>query len=132
MAKKEFKFHGKSLEEVKTMSLTEFGKLLPSRQRRSLQRGYTEAQKKLIYKVKRTNEGTYKKTIKTHCRDVIIVPSMLGLTILIHTGRKFEALMVVPEMLGHFLGEFALTRTRLQHSSPGIGATRSSASQSTH
>jgi small subunit ribosomal protein S19 len=132
MAKKEFKFHGKSLEEVKTMSLAEFGKLLPSRQRRSLQRGYTEAQKKLMDKVKRTNEGTYKKTIKTHCRDVIIVPSMLGLTILIHTGRKFEALIVVPEMLGHFLGEFALTRTRLQHSSPGIGATRSSASQSTH
>jgi len=132
MAKKEFKFHGKSIEEIKKMSLAEFGKLLPSRQRRTLQRGYTEAQKKLIDKINRTNEGTYKKTIKTHCRDMVIIPSMLGLTILIHNGKKFEALIVVPEMLGHFLGEFALTRARLQHSSPGIGATRSSASQSTH
>ena len=130
MAKKQFKFHGKTEEELKKMEISEFAKLLPSRQRRSLLRGFTEAQKKLMDKVRKTNEGTYKKTIKTHCRNMSILPSMSGLTILVHTGRKFEAVRVEPEMLGHRLGEFATTRVRLQHSSPGIGATRSSASQS--
>ncbi len=130
MAKKQFTFYGKTEETLTKMEISEFAKLLPAKQRRSLQRGFTEAQKKLIDKVKRTNAGTYKKTIKTQSRNMTILPSMLGLTILVHTGRKFEAVRVVPEMLGHRLGEFAPTRVRLQHSSPGIGATRSSASQS--
>ena len=123
MVKKEFTFKGKTVDELKKMSLKEFASLLKSRQRRSLERGFTDAQKILLKKIK-ANE----KNIKTHCRDMIILPEMIGLTIHVHRGKEFVPVMIQPEMVGHRLGEFALTRKRVEHSAPGIGATRSSAS----
>ena len=66
--------------------------------------------------------------VETHCRDMVIVPSMLGKMIKVHDGKGFVPVAIENEMLGHFLGEYALTRKRVQHSAPGIGATRSSAS----
>ena len=121
MAKKEFRFRGKTLEEIKKMSLKEFAQLLTARERRTLLRGFTEEQKKLLQKLKK------KDTVKTHCRDMIIIPEMLGKTILVHRGNKFEPVKIVPEMLGHRLGEFVPTRAQVKHSAPGVGATRSSA-----
>ncbi|SRR3989344_2543169 len=121
---KEFTYKGKSLEELKKMSIQEFAKLLPARQRRSVSRGFTDAQKRLIKKVE--NAGNKKKMIKTHCRDIIILPSMVGLTIHVHNGKIFHPIMIMPEMIGLYLGEMSLTRTKVQHSAPGIGATRSS------
>jgi len=59
---KEFTYKGKSLEELKKMSIQEFAKLLPARQRRSVSRGFTDAQKRLIKKVE--NAGNKKKMIK--------------------------------------------------------------------
>ena len=130
MAKKEFTYRGKTIEELKQMPIQEFTKLLKTRERRSLSRGFTDAQKRLIKKIDATNQGKNKKAIKTHCRGMIILPSMVGLTIHIHTGKEFKAIEIQKEMVGHRLGEFAETRTRLKHSAPGIGATRSSAHQS--
>ena len=127
MAKKEFKYKGKTIQELKAMSLQDFTKLLPSRERRSLSRGLTDAQKILLKKVEATNQEKYKKAIKTHCRNMIILPNMVGLMIHIHRGNKFDAIQIVPEMMGHRLGEFAETRVRFKHNAPGIGATRSSA-----
>jgi len=109
------------------MSNQEFAKLLPTRERRSLTRGFTDSQKILIKKIEAANNGTRKKSIKTHCRSMIILPNMVGLMIHVHRGNKFDAIQIVPEMIGHRFGEFAETRVRLKHSAPGIGATRSSA-----
>lgn len=125
MVKKEFTYKGKTLDELKKMSLTELAELLPARQRRNIKRGFTEQQKTLLKKI-RVN----KKITETHCRDMIILPEMIGVTIKVHQGREFQILSVEPEMLGHCLGEFALTRKKVAHSAPGIGATRSSASLS--
>lgn len=125
MAKKEFSYRGKSFEELKEMSLKQFSEFLPARARRKIRRGFTDEQKKLLDDI---NKG--KKEFKTHSRDMIIVPSMVGKTIKIHQGKKFEMLKVEKEMIGHYLGEFALTRNKVSHSSPGIGATRSSSSLS--
>lgn len=125
MAKKEFAYRGKSLEELKNLSLNEFMELIPSRARRSLKRGFTEDQKKLLEKV-RAN----KKSIKTHSRDMIVIPEMVGITIKIYNGKAYEEILIAPEMVGHFLGEFSLTRRRVAHNAPGVGATRSSASVS--
>ena len=61
---------------------------------------------------------------------MIILPEMVGVTIKIHMGKSFVAIRIEPEMIGHVLGEFALTRKIVSHSAPGIGATRSSASMS--
>jgi len=127
---KEILFKGKTEEEMKSIDLQDFVKLIPSRQRRTINRGFTDAQKILMKKIKSKNAGTYKKTIKTHCRDMIVIPEMLGNKILIYNGKAFSAIEINLEMLGHYLGEFVDTRSKVKHSSPGIGATRSSAYQS--
>jgi len=125
MAKKEFKFKGKTLEELGKLSLKEFAQLIKSKERRTLIRGLTEQQKIMLENIRK---GA--KTVKTHCRDMVIVPEMLNTTIMIHNGKAFVAIIMKPEMLGHRLGEFALTRRSLAHSAPGVGATKSSASAS--
>src|SRR3989338_4574224 len=122
---KEFLFHGKKLEEIQKMSFSDFVKLLPSRERRSLKRGLTEQEKILMENVKKGETN-----IKTHCRDIIILPEMIGKRIKIHNGREWVDVFMTMEMLGHRLGEFSLTRKKVAHSAPGIGATRSSASLS--
>ena len=120
MVKKEFTYRGKTLEELKKLSLNELSGIMPARQRRTLKRGLTEQQKILIKNI-RKNGGA-----KTHCRDMIILPEMVGKTIKVYSGKEFMPVMVVEEMIGHCLGEFILTRKRVAHSAPGIGATKSS------
>jgi small subunit ribosomal protein S19 len=127
---KKFTYRGKTLEELQKMSIKEFADLVPSRQRRSLLRGNTDSQKALMKKIDKTIAKEYKKQIKTHARDVIILPKMVGLSIHIHNGKEFKEVLITEEMMGHFLGEFALTRQSIKHNAPGIGATRSSAHQS--
>ncbi len=121
MAKKEFSFKGKSLEELKAMSINEFMELIPSRQRRKIKRGFTEVEKTFLKKV---NAG--KNNIETHARDMVILPQMVGMTIKIHQGKEFVSVIIQEEMIGHLLGEFAMTRRKVGHSSPGVGATKSS------
>ncbi len=118
---KEFKWQGKTEEEIKKLEMGDFLKMIPARRRRSLKRGFTEAQKKLIRKVEEDQ-----KNIKTHCRNMIIIPVMIGKTIRIYNGKDFVPLIITVEMLGHLLGEFAHTRKMVTHSSAGVGATRSS------
>ena len=123
--KKEFRFRGKSLEELKELGLKEFAELLNARQKRSLTRGLSDQHKILLDKVKKQD-----KNIKTHCRDMIILPEMANTTIKVYNGKEFVPVNVIPEMIGHYIGEFALTRKKVSHHAPGIGATRSSASLS--
>ena len=130
MARKEFTYRGKTVEQIKAMDIKEFAKLVPARQRRSLEHGFSEMQKRLLLKIKKAKEGKYKKQIKTHCRDMIIIPEMLGLLVHVHSGKVFVPVEILPDMLGHYLGEFTLNRTRVTHSAPGIGATKSSSAAS--
>lgn len=125
MAKKEIKWRGKNLEEAKSMDLKDFTLLLPARKKRALKKGFTEKQKVLLKKIERGD-----KTIKTHCRSMIIIPQMLGKVFLVYTGKEFAQVRVELEMLGHRLGEFALSRKNVAHNAPGVGATRSSAAVS--
>jgi small subunit ribosomal protein S19 len=124
MVRKEFAYRGKSIAELNGMSLKEFAVLLPSRQRRTLLRGLSEQNKKLLKDIKT------KSNIKTHCRDMIIIPEIVGKSVKIHSGREWVQVMVTAEMLGHYLGEFVQTRKKVVHSAPGIGATRASAAMS--
>src|SRR3989338_8634905 len=115
---KEFKYRGKTLEELKKMDFKEFVLLLPSRKTRSLKRGIPEDQKAFMKKVDKAIAGTYKKNIKTQNRDVIVVPKMVGLMIHVHAGNRYAPVMVEPEMIGMYLGELVLTRNRVKHSAP--------------
>jgi len=126
---KEFRYRGYTIEDLQTMSMDEFIRLLPSRQRRSLLRGLSQEQRILLESVRKAKESTkqgQKTVIKTHARDMIILPEMVGVTLLIHNGKDFAAVEIVPEMIGHFLGEFAITNKPVKHGTPGIGASRSS------
>jgi len=125
MAKKEFTYKGKTLEELKKISLNDFMLLLPARKRRSLKRGFSDQQKILLNHIR-----AKKSNIETHCKDMIILPEMIDLTIRIHNGKEFIPVTIQNEMIGHYLGEFVITRQKVEHSAPGIGATRSSAALS--
>ena len=126
---REFTYHGHTIDELQSMSMDEFIRLLPSRQRRSLQRGLTTEQRILLENNRRAKkvlkEGG-KAAVKTHARDMVILPEMVGVTVLVHNGKEFTAVEIAPEMIGHYLGEFAITRRPVKHGSPGIGASRSS------
>lgn len=127
---KEILYKGKNEKEIEVMSLSDFTLLTTSRQRRCIKRGFPEAHKRLIEKVKKFKQGKTKKIIKTHCRDMLVIPEFLGTTIHVYSGKEFVPVPITIEKLGHYLGEFVLTRHRVQHSAPGIGATRSSSGAS--
>jgi len=119
---KEFVFQGKTKEDLKKMGLNEFAQMLKSRARRVIKRGFTEDEKKLLEKVRESG----KKPIKTHTREMLIIPEMMDKTIQVHNGKEFVPVDITIEMLGHRLGEFVMTRREVKHGGLGVGATRSS------
>lgn len=126
---KEFMYRGQSLASLQGMSMDEFINLLPSRQRRSLQRGLTPEQRILLEKMRAAQEALKKgkeATVKTHVRDMIILPEMVGAKINVHNGKEFVAMEIKAGMIGHYIGEFAITNKPVRHGTPGIGASRSS------
>jgi small subunit ribosomal protein S19 len=123
---KEFRYKGHTLEQMQSMSTESMLKLLPSRARRSLNRGVSEEKRKLLEDVRAMKDGKLQGQIKTHARDMIVLPSMVGLTISVHNGKEFVPLSVKPEMIGRYLGEFVITNKKVVHGTPGIGASRSS------
>jgi len=116
-----FTFRGFTLDDLKKMSLEDFAKISPSEVRRKLLRGLPEKHKKLLL---RSRKAT--KPIRTHCRDMLVLPEFVGKQFNVHNGKEFIAVRVEAEMIGHHFGEFALSRKRVQHSAPGMGATRAS------
>ena len=129
MARKDFTFRGRTIGELEGMGMEEFSKLCTSRARRTMRRTGVEM-KKLLKSVKSAAEalraGKFPKPVRTHNRDMIVVPGMLGVTMAVHNGKEFVNVEIKEKMLGHFLGEFVLTRKKLVHGKAGIGATRSS------
>jgi small subunit ribosomal protein S19 len=129
MAKKEFTYRGLKIEELQKMPIDRFIALLPARQRRSLKKGLPPEKRKLLVKLRKAKtvlKNDESVIVRTHCRDMIVLPEMVGLMVGIYNGKTFTSLEIKPEMVGHFFGEFALTRHRVRHSAPGIGATKSS------
>jgi small subunit ribosomal protein S19 len=125
---KEITFRGKTIEELKKIDTREFAKLVKSRTRRALLRQSAFVDKFVTKCEKCKANG---KQIKTHLRDIIVVPKLIDYTINIHMGKQFLPITVIPEMLGHRLGEFALTRQKVRHGAAGIGATKSSMAKAT-
>ena len=121
--KKEFRYRGMTLEDLQRLSIDELLPLFPSRIRRTLKRGLTKEQDKLYNDIKKANQDD---VVRTHCRDMIIFPEFIGHRIDVHNGKVFQRVDIKPEMIGHYLGEFAITRRKVKHTGPGVGATRSS------
>jgi len=120
---KEFTYHGLSKEELDNISNEKLFKLFTARVRRSLTRGINDDKRKLMEEIKDKNN---KNPIKTHLRDVIILPYMVGVTIHIFSGKEFVPITITLQMVGHYLGEYVITNKRVNHGAPGVGASRSS------
>ena len=80
----------------------------------------------MIDEIKSTKAGKSKTTINTHLRDVIVLPSMVGTTVNVFSGKEFVPVNITTEMIGHYLGEYVITNKRVNHGAPGVGASRSS------
>ena len=123
---KKFNYHGIPLAELEKLSLDKILLNFNSRQRRSLTRGITDGKRKVIDEIKLAKEGKLKNPIKTHLRDLIILPNMIGVEIHVYSGKEFQPITITPEMIGHYLGEYVITNKRVTHGAPGVGASRSS------
>jgi small subunit ribosomal protein S19 len=121
---KEFLYRGRTADELKAMSMDEFIGLLPSRVRRSLRRGLSDEQRVLLEKIRSTPAGG--KPVETHARDLVILPEMIGRTLMVYNGKEFVEVRIGERMVGHYLGEFSISIKPVRHGRPGIGASRSS------
>ncbi|VVB78796.1 30S ribosomal protein S19 [uncultured archaeon] len=127
LKRKELTYRGKKIEELKQMDIREFANLLKSNEKRTALRQHDQIQRFILDCNQKIASN---KPIKTHLRDLVIVPKMVGMRIQIHNGKEFTPIDINFEMIGHRLGEFSVTRSRVKHGAAGIGATRSSASAS--
>lgn len=121
---KEVYYRGKTLDELKALDVREVAKYLNSRSKRTALRNFQQIEN-FVKRCEKTIAG--KKKIRTHLRDIVIVPRLVGMTIGIYTGKEYGDVTITHQMIGHRLGEFALTRKKVSHGEPGIGATKSSA-----
>jgi small subunit ribosomal protein S19 len=119
--REEFTYRGYKIDELKAMGISELLPLMPARPRRKIVRGFSRGEETLLAKVRDGDEK-----IRTHLREMIVMPLMVGKTIEIYNGKEFVKVEFQPEAVFHYLGEFALTRKRVSHGSAGIGATRGS------
>ena len=111
-----------TIDKLQELNFEDFIKIVPSRQRRSFKRGLSQEQAKLI------NDSNSKpdKVLRTHRREMIIIPQFVGRTFAVHNGKEFVSLEIMPEMIGLYFGELAPTRPSPTHTGPGVGATKSS------
>ena len=127
---KKFSYRGNDLKKLIDMNMDEVSQQLRSRQRRKLRRKmgskYARFINKLLEAKKHTAAGDKPAAVKTHLRDCIVLPSMVQSVINIHKGNGYSNIEVKPEMIGYYLGEFAVTYKRVSHGKPGVGATHSS------
>ncbi len=120
MSDEEFTFRGKEMDEIQNMNLNQFADLCNAEARRKIKRGLRHIEKELLEDVRESNHA------RTHARSMVVTPEMVGATIEVYNGKDFVPVEIEEEMLGHRLGEFAKTRREVEHSAPGLGATRSS------
>ena len=127
---REFKFKGYTADQLQSLSIENLLPLMNARQRRSLDKRVgkymNDEKRKLREEIRLVREGKHNNKLKTHVRDMIILPDMVGLNIAVHNGKEFFTFTIRPEMIGHYLGEYSITNRRVQHGAPGVGASRSS------
>ncbi|KAJ3065897.1 ribosomal protein S15 [Rhizoclosmatium hyalinum] len=127
---RKFSYRGVDLEQLLDMSSEQLTELVHCRARRRFQRGLKRKPMGLIKKLraaKKAVTGNDKpEAVKTHLRNMIIVPEMVGSVIGVYNGKTFNQIEIKAEMIGHYLAEFSITYKPVGHGRPGIGASGSS------
>jgi small subunit ribosomal protein S19 len=124
---KKKKFRGLEAEDLKKLTTNEFANLICARERRNILRS-TEAAESFIKKAEK--KIAKNKVPKTHTREMVILPKFIDWTIGVHNGKEFVPVKITLEMVGHRLGEFAMTRRQVKHGTAGVGATKGTSSLS--
>ncbi len=119
--KKEFTYRGHTMEELLKLPFADIIELLPARARRTYIRGLNPEQESFVRRLRASAEP-----VRTHRREIPIIPEFVGKIVNVYNGKEFQTVEIKPEMIGHALGEFAMTRKSVKHSGLGVGATRSS------
>ena len=137
---KEFEYRGVAQADLEKMPIDKLRGLLGARQRRSLKRGVTDGKRKVIARMRAARaaaateggsagaggSGSAPVRIRTHLRDLIVLPFMVGTTVHVYNGKEFKEIEIKAEMIGHYIGEYSLSGRRVSHGAPGVGASRSS------
>ncbi|UKJ89339.1 40S ribosomal protein S15 [Theileria orientalis] len=125
-----FKYRGYELEKLMELPIEQLIELLPARQRRKFSRGVKRQSVTLLNKLRAAKKdvpyGQKPEPVKTHLRDMIIIPEMIGSIVGVYNGKQYINVEIKPEMVGYYLGEFSITYKPVRHGKPGIGATHSS------
>ncbi|KAL0610533.1 40S ribosomal protein S15 [Plecturocebus cupreus] len=121
-----FTYRGVDLDQLLDVTYEQLMQLYSARQRRRLNRGLRRKQHSLLKRLRKAKKEAppmeKPEVVKTHLRDMIILPEMVG----VYNGKTFNQVEIKPEMIGHYLGEFSITYKPVKHRRPGIGATHSS------
>merc|ERR1712198_282321 len=127
---RKFTYRGVDLDQLLDMSNEQLMELFPCRMRRKFNRGLNRKPMALIKKLRKKKSecpaNEKPDVVKTHLRNMVIMPEMTGSIVGVYNGKTFNQVEIKPEMIGHFLGEFSITYKPVKHGRPGIGATHSS------
>merc|ERR1712007_235272 len=127
---RKFTYRGVDLDQLLDMNNEQLMELFPCRIRRKIGRGLKRKPMALIKKLRKKKKeapaNEKPDCVKTHLRDMIIVPEMTGSVVGVYNGKTFNQVEIKPEMIGHYLGEFSITYKPVKHGRPGIDATHSS------
>mmetsp|Transcript_4838 Transcript_4838/g.5601 ORF Transcript_4838/g.5601 Transcript_4838/m.5601 type:complete len:148 (-) Transcript_4838:78-521(-) len=123
---RKFTFRGIELEKLLDLTNDELMDLVTCRARRRMSRGLKRKPMALIKRLRQAKKeappGEKPRGVKTHLRNMIIVPEMIGSIIGIYNGKMFCGVEMKPEMIGMYLGEFAITYKPVRHGRPGVSA----------
>ncbi|KAI1326260.1 ribosomal protein S15, eukaryotic/archaeal [Xylariaceae sp. FL0255] len=127
---RKFSYRGVELENLLELSSDDLRGLLHARARRRINRGLRRKPMGLIRKLRAAKQGAAPNEkpaeVRTHLRNMIVVPEMIGSVVGIYNGKVFNSVEIRPEMVGHYLAEFSISYSPVKHGRPGIGATNSS------
>nr|ALS05021.1 40S ribosomal protein S15 [Centropages dorsispinatus]ALS05022.1 40S ribosomal protein S15 [Centropages dorsispinatus] len=127
---RKFTYRGVDLDQLLDMNHEQLMELFTCRIRRKFSRGMKRKPMALIKKLrKKKKEAAVNEkpdVVKTHLRNMIVVPEMTGSIVGVYNGKTFNQVEIKPEMIGHYLGEFSISYKPVKHGRPGIGATHSS------
>ncbi|XP_065207944.1 uncharacterized protein LOC135836823 [Planococcus citri] len=127
---KKYTYRGVDLDQLLDMPAEQLTEIMSSRARRRFKRGLKRKPMALVKKLRKAKKdsvpGEKPDVVKTHLRNMIIVPEMVGSIVGVYNGKTFNQVEIKAEMIGHYLGEFSVTYKPVKHGRPGIGATHSS------
>merc|ERR1712154_221803 len=127
---RKFTFRGVYLDQLLDMNNEGLMELFTCRIRRKFTRGLKRKPMALIKKLRKKKKecppNEKPDIVKTHLRNMIVVPEMTGSIVGVYNGKVFTQVEIKPEMIGHYLGEFSISYKPVKHGRPGIGATHSS------